>query len=358
MATIYKRKSKDGKRILGWKAVIRIQGHPTVCKIFERQKEAEDWAKDIELQIKEGSFNFSRFKQKHTFDDLLNHYLASGALEHHKAAHDTLRHLTYWKERFKSFAIMHLTPELLAKERQLLVETPTNQNRPRSPSTVNRYIAALSSVLTYACRELRWIDDNPCFNLIKLKEPAGRERILSIDESHRLLAAAQENHSPYLFPIILLALTTGMRQGEILSLKWTDIDFEKGVAHLKDTKNSCPRSTPLDTPVVAALKRLHENRQLNKECVFSSRTAFGQIDIKKCWQTALKKANIKDLRFHDLRHTFATLSAKQGASNIELATAMGHKTLQMVKRYTHLEAEATRKYSVGITQMLIPGVPA
>lgn len=353
MATIYKRKSKDGKRILGWKAVVRIQGHPTVCKICDRQKEAEDWAKDIELQIKEGSFNFSRFKQKHTFDDLITRYMGSGALEHHKAAEDTLRHLEYWKARFKSYAVMHLTPELLAKERQLLVETPTAKGRARSPSTVNRYIAALSSVLTYACRELRWIDDNPCFNLIKLKEPVGRNRMLSTEEISSLLTASQASRSPYLFPIVLIALTTGMRQGEILGLKWIDIDFEKKIAHLHDTKNSASRSTPLVDSVIDELKRLHNRRDLAKAYVFASLTAFGQLDIKKSWQEALKRAKIDNLRFHDLRHVFCTLVAKQGASNIELATAMGHKTLQMLKRYTHLEAETTRKYSVGITQMLV-----
>lgn len=207
MATIYKRKTKDGKKVLGWKAVVRIQGYPTVCKICERQKEAEDWAKETELQIKEGRYNFGRRKQKSTFDDLLNRYASSGALEHHKSAGDTLRHLDYWKSRFAPYALVHLTPELIAKERQLLLTTSTSEGKNRSPSTVNRYMAALSSLLTYASRELRWIDDNPCFNLTKLKEPAGRTRILSTDEMNRLLIESQRSRSPYLYSIILLALT-------------------------------------------------------------------------------------------------------------------------------------------------------
>lgn len=351
MATIYKRKTKDGKKILGWKAVVRIQGHPTVCKICDRQKEAEDWAKDIELQIKEGKFNFGRGKQKYTFEDLLTRYISSGALEHHKSATDTLRHLEYWKTRFASYALVHLTPEFIAKERQHLISTPTEIGTPRSPSTVNRYIAALSSVLTYACRELRWIDDNPCFNLTKLKEPPCRRRILSIEEMNRLLSDSQESRSLYLYSIILLALTTGMRRGEILGLQWVDIDLQRGVAHLHDTKNSAPRSVPLVDLVIDELKSLYEKRNPSKDHVFASQTAFGNIDIKKAWNEALKRADIKDLRFHDLRHTYATFAAQQGASNMELATARGHKTLQMLQRYTHMQAEMTRKYSVGITQI-------
>jgi integrase len=354
MATITKRKNKKGKILPGWKAIIRIQGHPTICKIWDRKEEAEDWAKDTELKIKEGRYNFGRRKQKLTFDELIARYITSGALEHHKAAQDTLRHLEYWKIRFKSYAIVHLTPEFISEERQVLITHPTAKGKSRSPSTVNRYMAALSSVLTYAYRELRWIDSNPCSNLVKLKEPMGRNRVLSSEEIHQLLAASQESRSPYLYPIILIALTTGMRQGEILGLKWTDIDFEKHIAHLRDTKNSTPRSTPLVDPVVAVLKQLHKQSNPLKEYVFASRTLFGEkIDIKKSWQEALKRAKISNLRFHDLRHTFATLAARQGASNIELATAMGHKTLQMVKRYTHMEAEATRKYSIGITQILV-----
>ncbi len=355
MATIYRRKSKDGTRVLGWKAVVRIKGYPTVCEVFDRKQEADDWAQQVERQIKMGQFKFDRLKTLHTFDDLLTRYKSSGALEHHKAAEDTLRHLEYWKGQFASYALIHITPELIAKERQLLLKTPTEKGKARSPSTVNRYIAALSSLLSYASRELRWIDDNPCFNLIKLKEPAGRDRILTDEEMGRLLTAGQESRSPYLFPIILLALTTGMRQGEILGLKWNDIDLENRVAHIRDTKNSSPRSVPLVDSILDELKRLYEKRQPHKDYVFASHTTFGQIDIKKIWQTALKNLHINNLRFHDLRHTFATLAAKQGASNLELATAMGHKTLQILKRYTHMEAETTRKYSIGITQMFVLG---
>jgi integrase len=351
MATITKRKNKQGKVLPGWKAIIRIQGHPTVCKILDRKEEAEDWAKEVELQIKEGKFNFNRFKQKHTFDDLVTRYFNSGALEHHKSADDTKRHLEYWQVRFKSYALVHLTTDFIAKERQFLIENPTLKGLTRKPATVNRYIASLSLIMTYACRELRWIDENPCFNLVKLKEPAGRNRVLSQEEMNSLLTASQASRSPFLFPIVLIALTTGARLGEILGLKWEDVDFENNAAHLRDTKNSTPRSIPLIDLVSHELKQIYTRKNPGKEHIFASRTAFGKkLDIKKSWQEALKRAKINNLRFHDLRHTYATLAAKQGASNIELATAMGHKTLQMLKRYTHLEAEITRKYSVGITE--------
>lgn len=146
-----------------------------------------------------------------------------------------------------------------------------------------------------------------------------------------------------------------MRRGEILGLKWADIDLQKGVAHLRDTKNSAPRSVPLVDLVIDELKALYEKRNPSKDHVFASQTAFGNLDIKKSWNEALKRSDIKDLRFHDLRHTYATFAAQQGASNMELATAMGHKTLQMLQRYTHMQAEATRKFSIGITNLFTLG---
>lgn len=350
MATFYKRKSKDGSRILGWKAVVRIKGYPTVCKLGDRKQELIDWAQEVEQKIRDGKFNFQRLKKQHTFADLVDRYKASGALEDHKAAKDTIRHLEYWKTRFKSYRLVHLSPELIAKERQHLLNTPSVRDKARGPATVNRYIAALSSVFSYACRELRWIDENPCFNLIKLKEPPGRNRVLTVDEMGKLLEESKKSKSPYLLPIILLAMTTGMRRGEIVNLDWPDVDLEKGVAHLRDTKNGTPRSVPLAQPVIEELEKIYKNRNPAKNKVFASRTTFGTIDIKKAWYSVLKKTQILDFTFHDLRHTFATLATELGASHLELATAMGHKTLQMLLRYTHMQAEKTRKYSDVIGQ--------
>lgn len=103
-------------------------------------------------------------------------------------------------------------------------------------------------------------------------------------------------------------------------------------------------------PVITELKRLYELRHPLKSLVFASKIAFGRVDIKKVWQAALRVAGIENCRAHDMRHTFATLAAAQGASNMELATVMGHRTLQMLQRYTHLDAQVTKKFSQGISE--------
>lgn len=349
--SIFKRKLKHG---YSWRAVVRIEGYPTVCKSFERKQEAEDWEKETKSRIKFGQFKLDHHKQLRTFSDLLTQYISNGAIEHLRSSKDTRRHLDYWKSRLSNYALVHITPELIAKERQLLIQTPASSGRKRSNATINRYLASLSPLFSYAVSQLQWIEKNPCANLIKLKENPGRDRVLSSDEIPRLLTAARQSRSPYLYCIILIALTTGARCGEILNLDWKHIDFANRIAYLKETKNGRPRSISLTEPVVKELLSLYENRQSTKPLVFASQTAFGRIDIKKAWQQALRRANIAHCRIHDMRHTFATLAAAQGASNLELATAMGHRTLQMLQRYTHLDVQITKKFSHNISQMIQP----
>jgi integrase len=353
MASIQKRKNKNGTS--HWRAVVRIKGYPTVCNHFDRKQEAEDWAIETERQIKQGKFKFDQHKQQHTFTQLLERYINDGALEHIRSVEDVTHHLEYWKSRLGSYALGHLTPDLIGQERHHFANIPTNKNTKRSAATVNRYLSSLSALLSHAVR-LRWIEENPCFRLTKLKENPGRDRVLSEDEILRLLAASRQSKSSYLYCFVLMSLTTGARQSEILNLEWRHIDFNNQLAYLKETKNGRPRSISLADSVIAELSQLYQKRNPAKPLVFASKTAFGKVDLKKAWQEALKRAQIPNCRQHDMRHTFCTLAARQGASNLELATAMGHRTLNMLQRYTHLDVQVTKKFSKFISEQILQGV--
>ncbi|MFA6915666.1 MAG: tyrosine-type recombinase/integrase [Parachlamydiales bacterium] len=239
MASIQKRKNKNGTS--HWRAVVRIKGYPTVCNHFDRKQEAEDWAADIERQIKHGQYQFNRHIEQHTFQQLIERYVNDGALQHIRSAEDVMHHLNYWKSRIGDYALIHLTTDLIGKERQQLADTPTSKGLKRSAATTNRYISSLSAIFSYAQR-LKWVDENPCFNLTKLKENKGRDRVLSEDEiSSRLLPACRQSKSPYLYCIVLMSLTTGARQGKILGLEWRHVDFENRLAYLKETKKRKPK---------------------------------------------------------------------------------------------------------------------
>ena len=354
MASIYKRKSKDGKSTV-WRAVVRIKGYPTTCNTFERKQEADDWAKDTERRIKLGQYNFKTNNTAHTYTNLVDRLIVDGGLQHHRSLKNTQAQYDYWRERLGAYALVHITPELVAKERQLFADTPTHKGSKPSPSTVNRYMATLASTLSYAVKQLRWLPKNPCTNLLKLKEGPGRDRILTDAEISRLLTACRQSKSPYLYMIVLFALTTGARRGEILGLEWRSIDFENRLAAIKETKNGRPRSVSLADPVIVELKALHAVRNPLKPLVFASKTPFGRVDIKKAWMKALKRADIQDYHFHDLRHQFCTFAAGMGASNLELSTAMGHRTLEMLMRYTNLDAKNSKKFSDHISERILKG---
>lgn len=354
MASIYKRKSKDGKSTV-WRAVIRIKGYPTTCETFERKQEADDWAKETERRIKLGQFNFSAYNKHHTYVDLLHRMEGDGAFDLQRSFKNCRSQFEYWRQRLSAYALLHITPELITQERKILVDSPLPDGSMRGPATVNRYTAVLSSTLGYAIKKLRWITENPCRNLSRLKESSGRDRILDDEEITRLLDACKQSKSPLLYPIALFALTTGARRGEILNLEWRHVDLEKGIAFLIETKNRRPRSVALADPVIAELKALHATRNPSKPLVFASKTAFGRIDIKKAWMQALQRAGIVDYHFHDLRHQFATFASAQGASNVELASAMGHRTLSMLLRYSNLDAKNSKKFSDTIAEKVTKG---
>ncbi len=336
MASIYRR--KDGK---GWRVVIRIKNHPTVCDHFDRKEEAEDWARDTERKIKLGQYSPNKAKEK-TVADLIDLYIKDVVIEHHKASKDSVRQLNYFRETIGKYALAYITPELLLKERRKLSETPSRINTNLNPATINRYFSTLSGAFRFACKNLRWIDENPLTNLLKLKSKPKQRRILSEDEDIRLLQACRQSQSPYLYCIVLIALTTGARKSEILHLTWDAIDFDHRIAHIKDSKNGQPRRVGLVDSAIQELRTLYQSRDERKPLVFASKTAFGKIDIKKAWHAALKRANIENFVFHGLRHHFCSIGGELGASGTQLRTQLGHSSSRMTDHYSHLDANSTR----------------
>lgn len=349
MATI----RKKGK---AWQAIIRREdGYPPSYKCFPTKQEAKDWASQEEARRRQEVYFPEQIAKKHTLTRAIDQYVELILPSKPKSADDILRHLNWWKEKLGSHSLARVTSELIAQYRKELIEGVTSKGTKRSSATVNRYMASLSIVLTYAVKECGWIPLNPMLRVSKLKESRGRDRILTREECDRLLVSCAKSKNALLLPIVTLAITTGMRQGEILNLTWSDIDLNQGIISLRETKNGRPRSVPIVGIAMEHLKKLAKNRVSNIPFVFPSKKRFGQITIRKAWDEALARCGIEDLRFHDLRHTFCTYAAKAGASNLQLRAAMGHQTSQMTDRYTHLDVTHTRQLSNYVEASLLGG---
>jgi integrase len=178
----------------------------------------------------------------------------------------------------------------------------------------------------------------------KLKEPRGRTRFLDDDERARLLKACREHSNPALYTAVVLALSTGARQMEIWGLRWNQVSFERESITLYETKNDETRSLPLKGHALETLRNWHDQRPDGTDLVFPSRRdPTRPLDLRPVFEQALEKANIKDFRWHDLRHTAASYLAMNGASPAVIAEVLGHKTLEMVKRYAHLSESHVSK---------------
>jgi integrase len=177
----------------------------------------------------------------------------------------------------------------------------------------------------------------------KPKEPRGRVRFLSEDERQRLLDACKASRNPYLYLVVVLALSTGARKMEILNLTWQNVDLQRGAITLHDTKNGERRVLPLAGPALELMHQHSKVRRIDTPLVFPRSDGRKPLDIRSSWETTLKQADSTDFHFHDLRHSCASYLAMNGASLAEIAEVLGHKTLSMVKRYAHLSEAHTAR---------------
>lgn len=214
-----------------------------------------------------------------------------------------------------------------------LAQINTKTQKPLSASTVRLEMSLLSSFFDISRIEWGLCDSNPVTNVKKPKPAPGRDRLPTPREERLILRYAHAHPNPDLYSIIVLAIETAMRQGEILKLRWEHINLKTRIASLHETKNGTKRDVPLSSKARDALVRVG---------VKTKGPCFGYSaeGIKSTWRFMLIKIGIEDLHFHDLRHHAITNLFRLGTLDMmEIAAISGHKSLSMLKRYTHLKAE-------------------
>jgi len=329
---------KEGRQRTSYRVQIRRRGFPPVTQTFDRRTDAARWARETEADVQRGLRFPQHDAERRTIADLVDRQLEHVKLHR---AHDFERQraiLEWWKGAIGALTLAAVAtkPAVLAEQRDRLL---TNEGL--SPATVNRYLAALSKAFSNAVKEWHWMRDNPLRNISKPEEPRGRVRFLDDDERRRLLDACRKSEYKPLYLIVLFAMTTGMRRGELLGLRWQDVDNERRVAILHNTKNGDRRSVPIVPEVEEVLREHGKVRRLDSDMIFMSGGTAEVWQFDKAWYQAIKDAKVKDFRFHDLRHTTASYLAMSGATTAEIAAVLGHRTLQMVKRYAHMSDQHT-----------------
>jgi integrase len=346
VATIERREGSLGVR---FRVRIRLLGEKSRTRTFKRKADAEAWAKAVETDLSRGLYVPVAEDRKRTVGDLIDRTIKDHlpTKRNNKSSDKVQSQLLWWKEELGELTLDKLTPQRISERRAKLLARKPKRGARMSPATANRYLAALSVATKYGWKDLGWLPRNPVLDVSKGAESAGIVRFLSDDERHRLLEAARLDPDPNIHTAIVLALSTGLRAGNIRALTWDDVDFDRKALRVGETKNGEGRWVPLIGPAVKELEQHKDRDPTDGEgFVFKSSNKDVPAEINgQAWMRVKRAASLTgatNFRFHDLRHTAGTYLNEAGASAIQIAAALGHKTLHMARRYSHQSAEFTR----------------
>lgn len=311
------------RRGTGWYVQVRRKGYPSRFRTFATKREAAAWGVEQEAALRTLDGEALRKAPTMTVGELLGRYLLSVTPTKRSAESESWRVSKMLKASISGLALADVQPSHVAAYRDWRLETV-------KPGTVRRELSLLRTAIEVARRE--WgvgMRDNPVDRVRRPIARDARDRRLGAEEWRRLEAALRLTRNKEVEPFVRLALETALRRGELLALHWRHIDLERRVALIPDTKTGQPRTIPLSPQAIRLLtaKERKGERVLN----------LTPMALRKAWERLCARANVEDLRVHDLRHEALSRFSELGLNTPELATISGHKDVRMLLRYTHVQ---------------------
>ena len=302
-------------------------------------------------EVVDGKFDPNNIKGKHRTvlisEIIKDRRTPASAL---KSSDDEHRYLTWWDNYLGQCAVKSIKPKDIEDAREVLIK----RRIPKlSPATINRHLAALSAVFSYSVENEKAIL-NPVSRVKMEPEHNKRDRVPFTDEEIRLMAVLPDRWKS----LIKLALHTGMRKTELLTLRWENVNLKNGIIHVTKTKSGKNRWVPLTKTSSEILAGLNRIRLIDNPYIFHGNIKGECLkDLPNHWEEYLKQAGIEDFQFHDLRHTCASQIAECTGDLYGLKKLMGHSTMEMTERYAHLCQDHLRKLVGVFDTELTPQVP-
>lgn len=352
MATITKTEPSKKTGKIKWKAIVRKRGWPTAVKTFRLKKAAEDWARRTEDEMVRGVFVQQAPAARMTIDAALKRYLKEVTPTKRPLSQlSDQRHAKPLAKHLGKYSMATLSPENIAQFRDMRLAGEDRKDdegkpRPRAANTVRLDLALLGHLFSVAIKE--WGLGLPRNPVLSIRRPApgpGRNRRLSAGEEKKLLEAVDAHSNPMLRWIVRIALETGMRSSEIVSLRRSQVELDRRIVRLLETKNTQPRTVPLSIEATRLFHEALENsaRPVDTDLLFPGEPGKDEkrrpYNFNKVWLEIKRTAGCADFHFHDLRHEAVSRLVEAGFSDQEVSAISGHKSMQMLKRYTHLRAE-------------------
>ncbi len=310
-----------------WYIDYYVKGHRKRKMIGPSKKLAELVLKDVHLKNAREEYLGILEEKKMLFDEYASRYLDYSKANKSPATYERSERFSVKQLSlaFKGKYLYSITPVMIEKYKANRLKTIT-------PASVNRELACLKYMYTKAI-EWGYVKANPAKKVKLLKESPGRLRYLKPEEVDALLKAC----AIHIRPIVVTALNTGMRKSEILNLRWQEVDLGNRKVTVANAKNNEKRVIPINQTLYKELSAL--SMEPKNDYVFLGTNGLPVGNIKKGFCGALKRAGIADFRFHDLRHTFGSQMVMQGVDIKTVQQIMGHKTIKMTMRYSHLSPE-------------------
>jgi len=331
--SVYLRLNKTGKK--RWYIYYRVDG-TRIREVVKNAQSRADALKVLQVKVADafrGRHGFKKEEKKIKFKDFADEYLDNYAKVNKRSWRTDEYMLKRLKEYFKDRELNEISSFMIERFRVTMLEEGLTK------STTNRYLALLKRMLNLAI-DWGYLMKNQVKKVKPFSEKDNlKERILSKDEEQKLLEAS----SAHLRPIIFTALHTGMRKGEILSLKWNQIDFSKSIIKVENTKSGRPRLIPINEFLFEELMILKRRNRKSHYVFLNPETGQPLKDVKRSFPGSVRRAGIEGLRFHDLRHTFASRLVETGVDLITVKELLGHHSVRVTERYTHSGAEQKRK---------------
>src|SRR6266540_3089418 len=308
--------------------------------IPEARTKAEAEQAEVKVKSKIYERRYGKISASRNFAEFVNSTYLPWARANKRSSRDDELHASVFCRQFRKRALNEIDQQMVEDFKVKRMKTITRFGRPRKPASVNRELAILSGIFAMAV-DYEEIPQNPCKKVESLPENNQRTRHLSFDEEDRLFVALTGDRQ-HLRTLVTVAIYSGPRRGELLKLRWSNVDFDLNAINFTETKTNKDRSVPMESIVQEALLELRDQAG-EAEYVFTNPdTGTRYTDIKKSFSAACREAGITNFTFHDLRHTFGTRLADAGVDVVKIKESMGHASIVTTMRYIHATDQGKR----------------
>lgn len=356
MATFRARKTKSGKK--RFRADVRLAGFSPSRATFDSMASARAWAAQEETRLRERRHGLNASPNEHTAGQMIDRYISKvlpRISTKKRYVQQVERQLLWWHERIGQQLLGSITKATIVEQLEHLSEGRKNE-------TVNRYLSAIAQVFSHAVSEWEWLSVSPMAGIRRMEESPGRDRYLRDHERIGIIEACRREKRKPMLLLVVLAIAIGGRKNEVRSMLMDNLRMEDGraVATQEDTKNKRKKTFYVTGWAFELLHDYLNTRPVSRRSKYLFPNRFGDkpMEAEREWRRIRKACGLQDFRFHDLRHTFGSYMAMNGATPQEIAEALNQKTLEMALRYAHLSPGHVESKVAAMNQKIFSSTPA